>query len=164
VDANQGWTPKETIRFADAVADAGIDLELIEQPVPADDTAGLASVTERVRVPVCADESLFSPADAVELVRAEAVDVFNVKLGKSGILGALDIVAIAEAAGLELMVGQMLESSVATHAAAHLVAGTGAFSYVDLDGCLLLAEDVVERARDPVHHLDGPGHGITPKN
>jgi len=161
VDANQGWTPKETIRFVEAIADAGIDLELVEQPVPASDVAGLASVSERIGVPVCADEALFASADALRLVRADAVDVFNVKLGKSGFLGALDIVAIARAADLELMIGQMLESSIATHAAAHLVAGTGAFSYVDLDGNLLLAEDVVDRERDPVHRIEGPGHGIT---
>ncbi len=54
-DANQGWTPKETVRFANRIADADIDLELIEQPVPASNVAGLAEATRRVDVPIAAD-------------------------------------------------------------------------------------------------------------
>lgn len=162
VDANQGWTPKETVRFAQGMQDHGIRLDLIEQPVPASDVSGLAATSERVDIPVCADEALFDPADAIRLVRAEAADVFNVKLGKSGLLGALTIVGIAEAANIDLMIGQMIESSLATHTAAHLVAGTGAFLYVDLDGSLLMSEDIIDRDRSPVHRIDGPGHGIVP--
>jgi L-alanine-DL-glutamate epimerase-like enolase superfamily enzyme len=160
VDANQGWTPKEAERFVTAATDRGVDLELVEQPVPADDVAGLARARERVPVPVAADESLFTPADAVRLVRAEAADVFNVKLGKSGVLAAADIARVAEAANLELMVGCMLESAVGIHTSAHLVAGLGTFSHVDLDGNQLLAEDVVDRERGPTIDLDGPGHGV----
>lgn len=162
VDANQGWTPKETGRFAERVADRGVDLELIEQPVPADDVAGLAQARERVDVPVAADEAVFTPADAVRVVREEAADVVNVKLGKSGLLAVAEVAAIARGADLELMVGCMLESAVGIHASAHVVAGTGAFDYVDLDGNRLLAEDVVDDG-GPVHEISGPGHGVTPE-
>jgi len=163
VDANQGWTPKETARFADAVDAHGITLELIEQPVPSDDIAGLARVRERVDVPIAADESVFTPTDAVGVVRRDAADVINVKLGKSGPLATAEIVAIARAANLELMVGCMLESAVGIHTSAHVVAGTGAFSYVDLDGNLLLDDDVTDADYGPVVDIGGPGHGVTPE-
>jgi L-alanine-DL-glutamate epimerase-like enolase superfamily enzyme len=163
VDANQGWTPKETARFVDEVAARGVDLELVEQPVPADDLVGLSRARERIDVPVAADESVFTPGDAVEVVRRGAADVINVKLGKSGPLAAAAVVSIAEAAGLDLMVGCMLESAVGIHTSAHLVSGTGAFDYVDLDGNLLLAEDVVDVAYGPTIEIDGPGHGVEPR-
>lgn len=164
VDANQGWTPKETAAFADGVADHGIDLALIEQPVPADDIAGLANAKRRIDVPIAADEAVFTPGDAIRIVREEAADVINAKLGKSGPLAVAEIVAIAEGANLECMIGCMLESAVGIHTSAHVVAGTGAFSYVDLDGNRLLAEDVVDSGEGPIHHISGPGHGVTPEN
>lgn len=162
VDANQGWTPAESIRFAREVADRGVGLALVEQPVDAADVEGLAHVRERVAVPVAADEAVFTPADAMRVVRAEAADVVNVKLGKSGPVAAADIAAIARAANRELMVGCMLESAVGIHASAHVVAGLGGFDYVDLDGNLLLAEDVAPIERTPTVDIDGPGHGVVP--
>lgn len=161
VDANQGWTPKETAQFADAVASKGIELELIEQPVPASDIAGLAQARDRVDVPIAADEAVFTPADAVRIVRESAADVINVKLGKSGPLAVADIAPIAEGADLELMVGCMLESAVGIHTSAHVVAGIGSFDYIDLDGNRLLASDFVD-ADGPIHDISGPGHGVTP--
>ncbi|WP_424006072.1 dipeptide epimerase [Haloferax denitrificans] len=162
VDANQGWSVSEAVRFDDAVHDAGIPLSLLEQPVSKTDVAGLASVRDRTKTPVAADETVFTPEDAVRVVREDAADVINVKLGKSGLLGAADIAAIARAAGRDLMVGCMLESSIGIHTSAHLVSGIGGFSHVDLDATRLLAEDVVPKEAGPVHALDGPGHGITP--
>ncbi len=161
VDANQGWTPKETAQFADAVAGKGIELELIEQPVPASDIAGLAQARDRVDVPIAADEAVFTPGDAVRIVRESAADVINAKLGKSGPLGVADIAAIAEGADLELMVGCMMESAVGIHTSAHVVAGIGSFDYIDLDGNRLLASDFVD-ADGPIHDISGPGHGVTP--
>lgn len=163
VDANQGWTPKETAAFARRVADEDVSLALIEQPVPADDFAGLVEARRLVDVPIAADESVFTPAEAIRIVEDGAADIINVKLGKSGLLAAADIVAIARAANLELMLGCMLESAIGIHASAHFVAGTGAFSYVDLDGNRLLAEDVIPTDDGPIHHIDGPGHGVVPE-
>lgn len=162
IDANQGWTEAETIRFERDLHDHGVELAHIEQPVRADDIPGLARVRDVVSTPIAADESVFTPADAMAVVRAEAADVINIKLGKSGLLAADEIVGIAQAANLELMIGCMLESAVGIHASAHLVAGSRAFSYVDLDANLLLAEDVVETSFDPSIDITGPGHGIVP--
>lgn len=162
VDANQGWTVTEAIQFERKVREHGVTLDLLEQPVRADDLPGMARVREAVSVPLAADESVFTPADALAVVRTEAADVLNIKLGKSGLLAADDIVGIAEAANLELMVGCMLESAVGIHASAHFVAGSGAFSYVDLDGNLLLDEHVTEVNYSPSIDIDGPGQGISP--
>ncbi|WP_049971800.1 dipeptide epimerase [Haladaptatus cibarius] len=163
VDANQGWTPKETIRFAEELESRGIDCSLVEQPVPADDVTGLARARNAVSFPVAADEAVFTPEDAIRVIREDAADVINVKLGKSGLLAAADIASIAEAANVELMVGCMLESAIGIHTSAHLVAGIGSFSHVDLDGNLLLAEDVISTERGPEISIGGPGHGITPE-
>ena len=163
VDANQGWTPKETAWFAKEIEARDIYLDLIEQPVPKADFTGLTQARDRVDVPIAADETVFTSEDALEVVRRNAADVINVKLGKAGLLQATDIVSIAEAANLELMLGCMLESAIGIHTSAHVVAGTGAFSYVDLDGNLLLAEDVADVEHGPTIDIDGPGHGITPE-
>lgn len=161
VDANQGWSPKDTVRFAERVSDRGIDLDLIEQPVPASDVVGLARARKHVDVPIAADEAVFTPQDAVRVVREEAADVINAKLGKSGPLAVADIAAIARGSNLDLMVGCMLESAVGIHTSAHVVAGTGGFAHVDLDGNRLLAEDVIDDS-GPTHEISGPGHGVTP--
>jgi L-alanine-DL-glutamate epimerase-like enolase superfamily enzyme len=161
VDANQGWTPKETKQFARAVADRGVDLDLIEQPVPAADVGGLARARERVSVPIAADEAVVTPQDAARIVREEAADVINAKLVQAGPLGIADIAAIARAGSTDLMIGCMLESAVGIHASAHVVAGIGGFSRVDLDGNRLLAEDVIDDS-GPRHDISGPGHGVIP--
>ena len=163
VDANQGWTVAESIRFARELRDHGVTLSLLEQPVRADDLSGMSRVRDAISTPLAADESVFTPADALAVVREEAADVLNIKLGKSGLLDAADIVGIAEAANLELMVGCMLESAIGVHTSAHLVAGSGAFSYVDLDANLLLAEDVTDATYGPTIGIDGPGHGVIPE-
>jgi L-alanine-DL-glutamate epimerase-like enolase superfamily enzyme len=162
VDANQGWSPPETRQFADVVVDAGVSLGLLEQPVPADDLAGLAAVREAVPVPVVADEAVFDPEDAHDVCRAYAADVVNVKLAKAGLLGARDVAAVARAAGREVMVGCMLESAVGIRASAHVVAGLGGVAHADLDGNRLLAEDVIDGADGPTVEPTGPGHGVDP--
>lgn len=163
VDANQGWSVSEAIRFDTAARETGVDISLIEQPVADTDVAGLASVRDRTKTPVAADETVFTPADAMRVVREDAADVVNVKLGKSGLLGAAAIADIVKAADRDLMVGCMLESTVGIHTSAHLVAGIGGFSHVDLDATRLLADDVVPRESGPVLSPAGPGHGIDPE-
>ena len=164
VDANQGWTPKETIRFDAVLRDAGVRLELIEQPVAKSDVTGLGRVTRRVETPVAADETVFSPTDATTVVREDAADILNIKLVKSGVYGAVDIARIGAAAHLDCMVGCMLESSIGIHTSAHVVSALGGFDYVDLDSTHLLAEDVVAESTDgPTIEPRGPGHGITPE-
>lgn len=135
VDANQGWTAGEAIRIISAMEDLGLDIELVEQPVKAHDLEGMAQVTAAVATPILADESVFSPADAAELIRRHGADMVNIKLMKTGgIHEALKVCALAETYGVECMVGCMLESKVAVSAAAHLAAAKAIITRADLDG------------------------------
>jgi L-alanine-DL-glutamate epimerase-like enolase superfamily enzyme len=140
IDANQGYKPKEAVRFINRVCDAGVNVELFEQPVHCSDIYGLKFVKEHSPVPVAADEEVFTSFDAFKLAnKEEAVDVINIKLAKSGLLDALNIIAVAKAAGLELMLGCMLESNVGLAFSVHLACGVGEFSYIDLDSHALLS-------------------------
>ncbi|MEO7733446.1 MAG: dipeptide epimerase, partial [Kofleriaceae bacterium] len=84
LDANQGWTPKQAVYALHKLEAAGVELDLVEQPVKANDLDGLRYVTERVDTPVMADESVFGPMDVIELIRMRAADIVNIKLMKTG--------------------------------------------------------------------------------
>src|SRR5579862_7361486 len=141
LDANQAFTPDEALAFLHRVLDAGLQVELLEQPVAAADLVGLNRVAAGSPVPVFADEAVKSPADALRLVRESRVQGINVKLMKSGISGALDIIAIARAAALKLMLGCMLETRRGIACSLALACGTGAFDSIDLDSHILLREE-----------------------
>lgn len=142
IDANQGWTAKEAVRIIRTLEDAGIVMDLVEQPVKAHDLAGMKFVTSQVATPILADESVFSVEDAVQLIRERGADLLNIKLMKTGgIYEALKICALAESYGVECMIGCMLESKIAVSAAAHLAAAKGVITRADLDGPSLCRED-----------------------
>ncbi|MDD8014724.1 MAG: dipeptide epimerase [Acidobacteriota bacterium] len=133
IDANQGWTTPQAITALRRMEKIGI--EFVEQPVAAWDLAGMWAVRAESPIAVMADESLFLPADALKLVKAEACDYFNIKLMKSGgITNSLKISHVAESANIRCMVGCMLESRVALTAAAHLAAARSNIIFADLDG------------------------------
>jgi len=155
VDANEGWTFVQAKRFL-LRADS-LDLQLIEQPLVRSDFEGLKRLRALSSTPICADESLRGVAEARRLADMQAVDIFNIKLMKcGGILEARDIVAIARAAGIDLMIGGMVgESSIAV-AAATAVASTWNFEYADLDADLLLQSNF--SAGGAGHHPVGFRH------
>ena len=166
VDANQGWTAKEAVRVISALEDKGLDMDLVEQPVPAHDLEGMAYVTARVQTPILADESVFSPGDAVELIRRGAADLINIKLMKTGgIWQALKICDVAEIYGVECMIGCMLESRLSVAAAAHLAAGRSIITRCDLDGPSLCAVDPYsggpEFRESAIVMSDDPGIGVS---
>ncbi len=139
VDANQAFTVRQALEFTHRLVDTGVDLELLEQPVPQADFAGLEEVAANSPVPVFADESIQTPAQAVRLVQTP-VQGFNCKVNKCGLFGVLDIIAIAKSAGRKLMLGCMLETRRSIALSLALACGTGAFDYIDLDSHLLLNE------------------------
>lgn len=141
LDGNQGYSPRDALDLLDALDSEDLRPILFEQPVHRHDFAGLRYVAERARVPVAADESVHTAADALRIAQLGAVSVVNIKLMKSGIVEALDIAAICRAAHIDLMVGAMMESRLGVAASAHFIAGLGGFTYVDLDTPMLLAED-----------------------
>ena len=165
IDANQGWEPKQAVRLLNQMQERGLDIEFVEQPVKARDFQGLKYVTERSYVPVLADESVFSPEDAVTIMQMRAADLVNIKLMKcGGLYNALKIVSAAEVYGVECMIGCMLEAKISVNAAVHLACARKIITKIDLDGPVLCSEDpilggaVFEEQRITVS--DGPGLGI----
>ncbi|WP_352419268.1 dipeptide epimerase [Proteiniborus sp.] len=144
IDANQGWTPKEAIYTLRKMEDTGLNIELVEQPVPAHDFEGLKLVTDNVSIPVLADESVFSPKDAMTIIQMRAADLVNIKLMKTGgIHNALKICSMAEVYGVGCMIGSMLEAKISVTAAVHLAAAKSVITKIDLDGPILCSEDPV---------------------
>jgi L-alanine-DL-glutamate epimerase-like enolase superfamily enzyme len=134
VDANQAWTARQALQVVDGVAQAGVALEFIEQPVPAADLAGLATVTARSPFPVVADESAHTAVDVRRLADAGACDVVNIKLAKSGGLqAALEVAAVAHACGLGVLLGSMLETGTGVAATAALASRLAPGQVHDLD-------------------------------
>jgi L-alanine-DL-glutamate epimerase-like enolase superfamily enzyme len=165
LDANQGWTARDAVRVICGLEDAGLDVELVEQPVAAADLDGLAWVTARVRTPVLADESVYGVRDLVEVVRRRAADLVNVKLAKCGGLRvAATLLELARAQGMGSIVGSMMESHIGVGAAASLVAAHGTSAVSDLDAAWWAASSPVVgglRYDGPVVVLpDAAGLGI----
>lgn len=138
--ANQGFVPVSAVAFLMKLQSRGVNVDSIEQPVLCDDVDGLRYVTQHTSIPVLADESAVTTADVFQLLRLQAIDGIVVKLMKSGIIGALDIIALCKAARKELMLGCLTESGIGISTALHLACGTGAFPRVSLDSHLVLAE------------------------
>jgi len=144
IDANQGWTEPQAIEVLNKISK--FNIEFVEQPVPAEDLKGLIKVKKNSPIPVMADESVHSPEDALHLIQAEAIDLINIKLMKTGgILKAKKIAAIAEAAGMPCMIGCMGESAIGISAAAHLAAAVRNIQYADLDSDILLKDRLVKK-------------------
>lgn len=144
IDANTAWTPKQAVRLLNQMQEKGLDIEFVEQPVKGHDFEGLKYVTQRSYVPVMADESVFSPRDALTLMQMGACDLLNIKLMKcGGLYNALKIVSAAEVYGVECMLGCMLEAKISVNAAVHLACAKGIITKIDLDGPVLCSEDPI---------------------
>lgn len=144
IDANQAWTVADAIREIRACEDAGVGIELVEQPVQADDLEGMAAVRAAVTAPILADESARTARDVQRIAELGAADFVNVKLAKTGGVGeTLATVDAARTAGLGVIVGCMLEGSVGVSSAATLAAAIAPDLVHDLDGGLWLRDAVV---------------------
>lgn len=158
VDANCGWTVKHTIRMLPVLKEFGVTV--LEQPLPPRQYDGLAQIRRHADIPLIADEDCETAADIPLLLGK--VDGINIKLAKCGSLReALRMIALARAHGLLVMVGCMIESSLAITAAAHF---TPLVDIVDLDGAALLAQDPFIGASidgGQVRLPTGPGLGVT---
>ena len=166
LDVNQGWTAKQAVRALHQLEDAGVRLDVVEQPVKSWDIAGMQYVTERIDTPVVADESVTGINSAADIIQRRAADIINIKLMKTG--GLTDAVRIADLAatyGVECMIGCMLEGAISVAAAAHLaVARADVITRVDLDGPTLGRFNPVESnvcfADAEITIGDAPGLGI----
>ena len=156
LDANEGYDVPQTLEVLRTLRRKALEPALLEQPLPRDDWDGQARLVREAGVPVAADESCRSSADAARIARDRLAHVINIKLAKCGVAQALEIIAIARGSGLGLMIGGMVETRLAMGFSAHLAAGTGAFRWIDLDTPLLLAEDPVLGGYD----ADGPRYRL----
>jgi L-alanine-DL-glutamate epimerase-like enolase superfamily enzyme len=157
VDANEGWTPAEAVERLHWLARLGV--EFVEQPLPADQIEATRALRRLSPLPFYADESVHRAADIPKL--AGAFDGINIKLMKCGGLAeAMRMIAVARAHGMKVMLGCMIESSVAITAAAHL---SSLVDTADLDGNLLLDGDPFTGATVVDGRIvlpDGPGLGV----
>ena len=151
IDANQGWDRITAARSLRAFEE--LDIEFCEQPCRADDLQGMRYVHQHAPIPVMADEAIFSPADALEVIRRDAAAFFNVKLSKSaGIHQAQQIAHVAAAGFRPCMIGCMSESRLGITAAAHFACTCPAIRFFDLDSFLEHAEDPIQGG---VQHTGG---------
>lgn len=142
LDANEGYSVKQAIEVLRGLE--RYEIEFIEQPIQRDDISGLREIRNITSIPVMADESMSSAKDALEIIRNDAADMFNIKLMKcGGIRNALKILNIAESSGIPCMLGCMLETKVGITAGTHLALGKKIVRYADLDGHLDLNIDCV---------------------
>jgi L-alanine-DL-glutamate epimerase-like enolase superfamily enzyme len=157
IDANEAWSPKQAVKMIKELA--RFDIEFVEQPVPAVDLAGMGYVRDHSPIPVLTDEACIVPADVPRV--APYVDGINIKLMKcGGIYPALQMIHTARAHNLEVMMGCMVESSLAITAGAQL---SPLLDYADLDSQLLIRDDpftgvTVEDGR--LKLPGGPGLGV----
>ncbi|KPL83675.1 dipeptide epimerase [Herpetosiphon geysericola] len=140
VDGNCGYNLERALAFCAACKAETIPLTLFEQPLPREDWAGMAKLSAQAGIAIAADESARSASDVLRIAREGTATVINIKLMKAGVAEALNMIAIAEAAGLGLMIGGMVESILAMSFSANLAAGNGNFQFVDLDTPLFIAE------------------------
>lgn len=163
IDANQAWNAKQAVRILNQMQERGLDIEFVEQPVPAADLEGMQYVTRHADVPVLADESVFSPADALRIMQTGAADLVNIKLMKCG-GNALRIAAAAEVYGVECMIGCMLEAKISVNAAVELACAKKIITKIDLDGPVLCSEDHILGGavfnEKNITVSDAPGMGI----
>lgn len=166
LDGNTAFDVAGAVEFVESLGPLRTRLLLFEQPVPREDIEGLAEVEARSRVPVAADESLRSAADLRAILRTGGISAINIKTTKLGVVQAWDLLVAARTAGLDVMVGGMVETELAMSVSACLAAGVGGVRYVDLDTPLFLAERRVKSELGPW----GPrleltrvtlGHGVT---
>ncbi len=168
VDANQGYNAEELAQFVNKTAEKNV--EFIEQPFPDDKDGEMMAVSEAIRANCAADESLHHPAEAERLAaEPHPFGIYNIKLMKcGGVYPALKIAHTAKRAGIDLMWGCMDESIISISAALHAALASLATKYLDLDGSLDLARDLVKGGfilKDGMMSVtDEPGLGVTRLN
>lgn len=137
IDANQAWSIEDTKKYIDALN--GTKIELIEQPIDANDIDGLKEIKEYSNIPIVADEICFLLNDVKRVVESNSADIINIKLMKcGGITKAIEILEYCREKSVPVMFGSMLEGPISIGYASYLVNKyTDIVKYVDLDSPLL---------------------------
>lgn len=166
LDGNGALTPDEAVELALVCRKRNATMVLFEQPCDRYNMEHAKEVHRRAQVNVCADESVSTAKDVITLAQHNAAQAVNLKIMKSGILEAYSMATAARTLGLQLMIGGMVESTLAMSASAHLAAGFGGFSVIDLDTPLWLLNEPIAggmRRTGPllsIAHIEA-GHGAS---
>ena len=164
VDVNQAWSETSAARAIAALEDVGVDL--VEQPIAQTNRPGMARLAANAVMPIMADEALHGPETAFDYASHAAADVFAIKIAQSGgLFAGARVAAIADAAGIGLYGGTMLEGAIGSIAAAHLFSTFPQLEWgTELFGPLLLTEEILT---EPLDYADfglaipsGPGLGV----
>lgn len=140
LDANGGFTCDEARELIDIVSAEKLPVLCFEQPLDPLDESGASELVSLGKIPIIADESCKSAADAMRIIQHRLADGINIKTQKSGILEANKIIDLATSANIPLMIGGMVESVLSMSFSAHLARARGCFRYVDLDTPLFIRE------------------------
>ena len=167
IDSNQGWDYPTAVANINAMTP--LNLQYCEQPLAVWDYENMARLSDKVALPLCADESVFDEKDALKIIKLGAADYLNIKLGKAGgIHTGLKINALAEAAGLKCMISCFAESRLGLTAAAHLAVAKTNIAFPDLDSALSYKQDPViggmiydKQVGGKLRMPDGVGLGAT---
>lgn len=171
LDANMGFDAPRMLAFLERLEAGGARPALLEQPVRKEDWEGLRTITRELEgsgILVCADESVGSIASARRAIDMNAVSAINIKFMKSGILDGAEIARLAVENGKRLMLGAMMESSLAITASAHFAAALGCIDFIDLDTTFFLSGEMGHSPYlDESGRFDlstaGPGIGVEPE-
>ena len=143
LDVNQGWSYKQALQAFKMLADVNLNLDFIEQPLPANQLRDLALLRQQSTIPLMLDESVFTPADALRVIKAGAADYVNIKLMKcGGIYEATKINQLCESAGIPCMVGSMIEAPESIAAAAAFANAHANVRFIDLDSVYMIKNDL----------------------
>ena len=167
VDANQGYSLRDAIKIARVLEK--YEAIFFEQPMNRSDLNGARELKRKSSIPVMLDESISSPMDVINAIRMEAADMINVKLSKSGgIHQAIKVLTVAQAAGMDAMVGCMLESKLGIAASLVVANSVNNVKFTDLDGFTYLSQQPFtgglkfENGIDEL--LDGKGLAVKPNS
>lgn len=165
IDGNRGWTPSESLRALDMLADAG--LTLAEELCPADDVLGRRRLVANCRIPFVGDESVTTPAEVTRELLGGGATAVSIKTGRTGFTGSQEILDLATGLGVEVVMGNQIDGQLGTactvafgaaHAATSARAG-------ELSNFLDMADDLLT---EPLRIVDGelavppgPGIGVT---
>jgi muconate cycloisomerase len=167
VDANGGYTAAQAVWVAARLEK--LDVALFEQPTRRGDHLAMAEVRQRSGIPIMADESVFTPQDALDVIRHQAADVLSLYPGKHGGLRATQAIAkLAEAAGVPCTIGSNLEREVATAAMAHITVCTANIQCERFPGDLIgpvyyeqsLSQQPLRYRADRLWVPESPGLGV----
>ncbi|MBN2768646.1 MAG: dipeptide epimerase [Campylobacterales bacterium] len=140
LDANQAWSTQESINIMQELEMQKLNIELLEQPIKANDIKGLKKIKDAIQTPLLADEAVFDIRQAQTILQSNSADLINIKLAKSGgISKALEIASECRKYGVKCMIGCMLEGPIAITAALHVAsAAADVIQYIDLDAMHLI--------------------------